>query len=69
MPAPMPSFVEEASAEFNVLSMRPERRTGKHAFREALTIMRGEHLGHAGPIGSPKVEGSCTVIQQGMSVR
>ena len=64
MPASMSSFVKETSAEFNVFGMRPEWRTRKHAFRKTLATMRGEHLRHARPVGSSKVEGSDTVVSR-----
>ena len=57
LPPVMARFVQEAPAELKVLSMRAERSTWKPPPAVFSTVLVGEHLRHAGAVGTTEVEG------------
>ena len=55
-------LIQETAAEFEVLSMRAERSTWELSHAVFATARFREHLGHAGAIGTAKVEGDMDSI-------
>ena len=57
-------LIEQASAEFEVLSVRPHGRQGQAAPAFFCAVLLGEHLGHAGPACSSEAEGDVDVVRR-----
>ena len=55
-------LVQETAAEFEVLSMRAERGTWEPLHAVFTAVLIGEHLRHAGAIGTTEVEGDVYAI-------